>query len=244
MPMSSAQIQLRERRLTAYNRMQEIADATRQRSLSSAERAEFDRLAVQLTAQDREIDGYVRSEGGPAGAGGYAETRRGFETRSGVTAAASRTVRGARNETLRPDQSMRDYAEATGLYDRRGVPTDFEWDGYWAAKLGMNKRSTPESRASVLGEDAAGPGGANIVGQVWSHDVMDLIRAKLFLAAFNVTTLPMQSELVNYPIFEADVAPMWIGENDALRLDTTPQLGVMAFNATGAFADMTAVSRN
>jgi len=71
-----------------------------------------------------------------------------------------------------------------------------------------------------LGEDiTSGSGAANaIIATVWSHDVVDLIRAKTFLFKAGATTIPLPSELYNLPLFAADVAPTMLPNRLAFPL--------------------------
>ena len=163
-------------------------------------------------------------------------------------------MRGVR--ALGPEQRMSDWARDNGKYEGHAVATDFDWDAYWTRKtedvLGIrfnrpNGYGQSEARlVTALGEDvSSGPGaGAAIVGQIWGHDVMDLIRAKTFLHRLNVTTLPLPGQIYNAPIFQADVQPTYVGSDgnaNPLAIDTTPNLGTLTFTA-GSFGDISNVS--
>jgi hypothetical protein len=97
-----------------------------------------------------------------------------------------------------------------------------------------------------MGEDiVSGPGaGHRIVGQVWSSQVVDLIRAHSFSDRVGATIMPLHNEITNLPQFLADVAPMWIGEGGAVSADVSPQVSPLVFNAAGAVLDLAPVSRN
>jgi HK97 family phage major capsid protein len=95
-----------------------------------------------------------------------------------------------------------------------------------------------------LGEDTSSGSGAgqSVVGELWGHELQDLIRAKLWLSQFNLTTVPMTGEVMHVPVFQSDIAPAFITENAALSLDISPSVGVVTLSATGAFADVTGAS--
>ncbi len=136
--------------------------------LTVEERAEFDRLDTTINNIDEAIK---------ATKGARKMTKR-TNKKSYVS---------GRERTLRPEQSFKDFAEARGYYDAKGVPSEFDWDAYWAAKftavgidVGQRVRAnTAETRAITgLGENistGAGAGSA-VVAQVWQHDVIDLVR--------------------------------------------------------------------
>jgi HK97 family phage major capsid protein len=97
-----------------------------------------------------------------------------------------------------------------------------------------------------LSEDVtSGSGAANaVIATIWSHDVVDLIRAKTFLFKAGATTVPLPSEIYNLPLFQADVAPQYLAETASVSLDVTPNLGTIQFNCQGAYVDNTGASLN
>lgn len=165
------------------------------------------------------------------------------------------------NETsLTPRQSFRDYAEARGMYDQAALPAqEFDWDAYWCAKftqrgwdLGQNRRTDiPEMRyerraVTGMGEDLTSGAGAGsaVVAQIWAHNVIDIIRAKTFGDRLNVTTIPMATEIMNLPTLQNEISPVYIAEQNGLGLDVGEQLSTIQLNASGAFADIVAASKN
>jgi HK97 family phage major capsid protein len=170
------------------------------------------------------------------------------ETRGGGASAARAPgeIQGQANELLRPDQSVSEWRSRAmengvdGLGRRQG--TDRDLNRYWAERIGIAPRSI-ETRA--LGEDTASGAGAAqaIVPQEWSTSFIDLLRSKLVLSAAGVSTMPMTTEKVNVPQWMADVAPAWLAEGGATSLDANPQFSTIQFNANGAYADVTLVSR-
>jgi len=215
----------------AYDKMEIILAAARgeNRGLTQKEKADFDRYEAEFKMAERN-----------ANRGEIAETR-GSDVVPGTV-----SVRGNAREFLRPNQSVKDWCEARGLIqgDKRTAASDFDWDAYWGQRLGIVKPGAETRTVYGLGEDTSSGSGAgqSIVGQLWGHELQDLIRAKLFLAKFNYTTVPMVGEILNVPVFEADVAPAFVSENTALSLDTTPNVGSLTLSATGAYADVTAAS--
>jgi HK97 family phage major capsid protein len=215
----------------AYDRMETILRGAKMenRGLNEAEKAEFDKHEAEFRMAQLSEPGDV------------AETRGTADTTPGTMA-----VRGNAREFLRPNQSVREWCESRGLVrgNKRTDATDFDWDAYWGQRLGFMKPGLESRTVYGLGEDTSSGSGAgqSIVGQLWGHELQDLIRAKLWLSHFNVTTVPMVGEILNVPVFEADVAPAFITENTALSLDTTPNVGSLTLSATGAYADVTAAS--
>lgn len=251
MPISQRERDTRTRRLQVFERMQELAAETRTRSLSSAERAEFDRIEIELAALDAEVDSYRRSPDVP-------ETRGSSGARAAaadpfmpgarpVTRPGDRPVRGVEKEILRPDQSFAEWCEARGrgIDGSRRAAHDFDWNSYWAAR--WHREQNAETRAVVaMGEDiSSGSGaGAGVVGQQWSREVFDLIRARTFLHELGCSVMGLETEITNAPEFLSDVAPTWVGEGSAVDLDITPSVGTIQFNAAGAFLDNCGISNN
>lgn len=155
-------------------------------------------------------------------------------------------VRGVRNEVLSPDQSVSEWRSRAiqngmeGLGRNQG--TDRDLNAYWAERAGL-RRPTIESRA--LGEDTTSGSGAGsaVVPQQWSTDFIDLLRSKLVLSRAGVSTMPMATEVYNYPQWVSDVAPTWLTEGSSISLDGNPQFSTLQFNAKGAYHDQTLVSR-
>jgi HK97 family phage major capsid protein len=207
------------------------------RVLSAADRAEFDRLDTEFRSAVHADRGKARDD--------VAETR-GVSRGEFGPIPGSKPVAGNAREFLRPAQSVREWCESRGIVrgDKRTAATDFDWDAYWGQRLGITRPGLESRTVYGLGEDTSSGSGAgySIVGELWGHELQDLIRAKLFLSFFDVTTVPMTSEVINVPVFEADVAPAFVAENTALSLDTTPNVGSLTLSATGAYADVTAAS--
>lgn len=150
---------------------------------------------------------------------------------------------------LRPQDSIAEYAQRHnigGVASTRGVPSDFDFNAYWGQQCGFAKPG-PELRAIYgLGEDVSSGSGAGnaVVATLWAHEVVDLIRAKCWLFAAGATTVPVMSELTNFPIWEADVQPAYVAETGSVSLDTTPNIGTLQANCAGAYVDITAASLN
>jgi HK97 family phage major capsid protein len=218
-------------------------------SLSPGERAEMlDLMAVQeregaKAASQRAGQSYAAKNGLEYREGEVPDTR-GVISRPNASPLTGRTyqpVRGIPCERLTRDQSFAEYVQATS---HRQAP-EIDWDAYWTAKCYGFENA--ETRALTgFGEDiTSGPGaGSNIVGQVWSSQVVDLIRAHTFTDALGATTIPLTSEITNMPLWNADVQPMWVGEGTAVSGDITPSTGVLQYNCQGAVMDYVPVSRN
>jgi HK97 family phage major capsid protein len=214
-------------------RMQAIVDSANGRRLTDAEKREFDTCDTELKRRAEAQKNF------PETRGVRPQPERGMP----MSGREYRPVRGIKDERLAPDQSFAEYVEATSP-SRRKAP-DIDWDAYWTAKV--RGQENAETRAvNGFGEDiSSGPGtGSNIVGQAWSTQIIDLIRARTFTDACGVTTLPLTTEITNLPFWNADVQPMWIEEGTAVQGDITPQTGVIQFNCQGAIMDYIPVSRN
>ncbi len=203
--------------------------------LTSEERAEFDRLNKTIDNINEAIKSEKRA----------GKMARKVNKKSYVS---------GRERTLRPEQSFKDFAEARGYYDAKGVPTDFDWDAFWAAKftavgidVGQRVRAnTAETRAITgLGENISSGSGAGsaVVAQIWSHDVIDLVRQKCWSSRAGAQTVPLQTQLTNLPILQADVAPTYLAESNAAGLDISPALGTLVMDSSNGWVDMTAISK-
>lgn len=228
---------LKEKRAMHWGKMDEIIkDSMRgNRNLTDAEQSAYDFHSTQLDRLDTEIKGDNVID---------------LRETAGVMPGGDddrKAVRGNAQEMLRPNQSFAEWAESRGLAQgsKRTAATSFDWDAYWSQRLGFAKPGA-ESRVVGMGEDTTtGSGAGNaVVGQIWGHELQDLIRAKLWLSRFNVTTVPMTGEVLNVPVFQSDVQPAFITESNALALDITPSVGTLTLSATGSFADVTAASLN
>jgi HK97 family phage major capsid protein len=146
---------------------------------------------------------------------------------------------------LAPTDSLAAYARRHNIGGVNTGPQDFDYNAFWGARMGFCKANA-ETRVVGLGEDTtSGAGAANaVIATVWAHEVQDLIRADCFLFEAGATTFPMPSEIYNLPLFSADIAPSYVAEAASVSLDTTPSLGTLQFNASGAFVDITAASLN
>jgi HK97 family phage major capsid protein len=155
------------------------------------------------------------------------------------------SIEGKPYEMLRPDQSFNEWRRRAAENKVEGAhneATDVDWNAYWAQRMGLSK---PGLELRALGEDTTSGSGAAqaIVPQIWSTGFIDLIRPNLILHRAGATLMPMTSEIFNFPQYLADVAPVWISENTSNSLDTNPQFGTLQFNATGAYQDVTLISR-
>jgi HK97 family phage major capsid protein len=207
-------------------RLIHLRDERAYNTLTSAERSELYRL-------------YAKQEEANA-----APDTRGVKT--GRTTPQPGEIRGVANEVLSPGQSVSEWrrkALANGANaDVRNDGTDRDLNAYWAERCGL-KAPSIESRA--LGEDTTSGAGAGqaIVPQEWSTGFIDLLRAKLVLSQAGMSTMPMATEVYNYPQWTADVAPSWIAENAAVSLDANPSFSTVQFTAKGSYIDTTLVSR-
>lgn len=149
---------------------------------------------------------------------------------------------------LRAEDSFAEYARRHGYGEN--APTDFDWNAFFARQAGLTRKSRigalEERTVYGLGEDNTSGGGAasNLVATLWAHDVIDLIRSKTFLFDAGATTVPLKSEVTNFPTWGADVAPSYVSESASLSLDTTPQIGTIQMNCAGAWVDVTGASLN
>ena len=82
------------------------------------------------------------------------------------------------------------------------------------------------------------------MGELWGHQVIDLIRARTFLFDVGAVTIPLPTQIYHLPAWEDDVQPAYVTESQSLAFDTTPQIGLYTFDCTGAFVDLTGASLN
>jgi HK97 family phage major capsid protein len=143
-------------------------------------------------------------------------------------------------ELLRPDQSLRTHMERSGAYKSQG--TDRDYNRMFAELSGLRPR-TVESR--TLQEDVAT--GAQAAGPAtpadWAAQTLDLLRSETIMDRAGVTSFVMPHEVFNMPQLAADVAPTYLAENAALSLDNAPGLVPLVFNCSGAFTDVTLITR-
>lgn len=195
------------------------------RKMTEAEQREFDKLDMEVSRATMEPD------------------HRGVKT--GKSEPRAGEIQGRPNELLSPSQSLSEWRRRAVENKVPGIlsdGTDRDLNRYWAERCGL-VMPTMESR--VLGEDTSSGAGAGqaIVPQEWSTSFIDLLRAKLVLSDAGITTMPMHTEIFNYPQWLSDTAPTWIAENAAVSLDGNPQFSSLQFNAKGAYLDVTLVSR-
>ena len=150
---------------------------------------------------------------------------------------------------LRPEDSFVEYMkrhDQTGAYSRQ-APTEFDFNAFFGAQAGFTKRSNAETRTVYGLQEGVSSGSgaaADVVGELWGHQVIDLIRAKTFLFDVGATTVPLPTQIWHLPSWEDDVQPSYVSEVQSLAFDTTPQIGLYTFDSTGAFVDLTGASLN
>jgi HK97 family phage major capsid protein len=164
-----------------------------------------------------------------------------------LTGRTYRSVSGRPEERLAPDQSFAYWTRARyGDPDStRGVPSSFNWNSYWTARI--TGRENAETRAVTgFGEDISSGSGAglNLVGQVWSAQVIDLIRAHTFTDRLGAHVMPLHTEITNFPEWQSDVAPMYVAEGASVQGDVSPSVGILQFHTGGAVMDIAPVSKN
>jgi HK97 family phage major capsid protein len=152
---------------------------------------------------------------------------------------------GKPNELLSPDQSFATWAKRAAENGVRGTTasgTDRDVNRYWAERMGLSK---PTMETRTLGEDTTSGSGAgqSIVPIEFSTTFIDIIRPKLILSQAGVQMMPMTTEHYNLPQYLSDVAPVYLAENTANSIDALPQFAPIAFLATGAYQDITLMSR-
>jgi len=221
---------LKERRQRTFGRLTSLMDAVNSgRRLTPGEKDEWKTLERDISAIDATVKVRKDSKRGK-GAKGYRGDAR---------------TEGRAGELLKPDQSVATWAQraaANGVAGARNDGTDRDWDRYWAERMGL---ASPSIETRAIGEDTSSGAGAGqaIVPQQWSTSFIDLLRPNLIVTRAGAQVLPMMSEKYNLPQYLADVAPVWLAENASQSLDANPQFGTLLFNATGAYMDITTISR-
>jgi HK97 family phage major capsid protein len=150
-------------------------------------------------------------------------------------------LRGVAHEQIKAGQSVRDWfnkAAKSGEIKHNGTDRDVEQ--YWQERMGF-KSATAESRALGEGTTSGAGAGAAVVPDVWSAEFVDLLRANLVLS--DATILPMSSVRYHLPVFASDVAPAYVAENASMSLDGNPGFAPLIFDASGAYQDVTLLSR-
>lgn len=222
---------LKERRERTFGRMSALNDLINSgRKLTPGERDEWDKLERDLRSIDATIKLRKDAKRRSKGAKGYAGDSR---------------TEGRVGELLAPDQSLAAWtqrAAANGVSGARNEGTDRDWNRYWAERMGL---ASPSIETRALGEDTSSGSGAGqaIVPQQWSTSFIDLLRPNLIVTRAGAQVLPMVTEKYNMPQYLADVAPVWLAENASQSLDANPQFGTLLFNASGAYMDITTISR-
>jgi HK97 family phage major capsid protein len=214
---------LKEARKAKLEEMTTLANQVKAaaRSFTADERSRFTKLDSEVKDLDQVI-----------------ATKKNIAKRE--SGAGDAQIEGRPFELLASDQSVSAWhsrAAANGVDGVRNEGTDRDLNRYWAERLGLAPRSA-ETRA--LGEDTAGSGQA-IVPQVWSTSFIDVLRPNLVLS--DAMIMPMTSEQHTLPQYTADAAPVWVAENGAMSLDANPAFAPVAFNAKGAYMDITLMSR-
>jgi HK97 family phage major capsid protein len=229
-----------------------LADKSESRRLTNAETSDFDKAERQVKILDAQLADARNAapEFETRGSGAERHETPDVNIIGGAgrsTTIGTRAVRGVEKEILRPDQSFAEWTNARGMgvSESRSAAHGFDWNSYWTARF--HGQANAETRAVTgMGEDvSSGSGaGAGAVGQVWSAEVYDLVRARTFSHALGASTMPLMTEITNHPQFLADVAPAWVGEGTATAGDVSPSVGTIQFNAAGAFLDMAPISNN
>jgi len=247
--LTEAERSRRDQFVAASQRLEDISVASRGRKRTAQEQRDFDSAMAECNRLEREINAIQNRPSQPdeVGRGGVARGNGNTAMTDSLTGRTYRSVHGTTNERLAPDQSFAEWNRAHfgDLSESRTAPHSFNWNAYWAARLTGVENA--ETRAVTgWGEDvASGPGaGLNLVGQVWSSQVIDLIRAHTFSDALGATVMPLMTELTNLPVFQADVAPVYVAEGAAVQGDISPQVSVLQFNCAGAVMDIAPVSKN
>jgi HK97 family phage major capsid protein len=232
MPYTNAQDSIKDlknRYQRTTQQMRAVMDRAEGRKLTASEADEWDRLKRQSENIYETI-----------------QVRRRHKE---VAKAGKNFPAGRANEPLKRSQSFVDWHRAHGSYESRAMPTEYDYESYWSQRLGFSKPGAeirndpfaPETRTVYgLGEDtSSGSGaGADIVGQLWGHQVVDLIRAKTFTGRLGATTVPLATEITNVPLWASDVAPAYVPEQTAMSLDITPSTSVLQMVAA-TYADVT-----
>jgi HK97 family phage major capsid protein len=154
---------------------------------------------------------------------------------------SAREVRGNAFEKLSAGQSVAEWhrkAVANGHIRSNGTDRDIE--RYWQERFGF-KAASVESRALGEGTSSGSGAAAAVVPDVWAADFIDLLRANLVLP--DATIMPMSSVRYHMPVFAADVAPAYVAENASTNLDGNPGFSPLIFDASGAYIDVTLMSR-
>jgi HK97 family phage major capsid protein len=205
--------------------------------LSAAESEELRAMSVRATALGVEIrDARDAREASAADSPAFPS-----EGQHGVRRAPVSEVRGNAFEKLSPGQSVAEWhrkAVANGTIRSNGTDRDIE--RYWSERLGF-KAASVESRALGEGTTSGSGAAAAVVPDVWAADFIDLLRARLVLP--DATIMPMSSVRYHMPVFAADVAPAYVAENASVNLDGNPGFAPLIFDASGAYIDVTLMSR-
>lgn len=206
--------------------------------LTSAEQRELSHGSDRISALNLELDEAREAQ---ALAVEAAASMGGVPQQGGVTRAPVGEVRGVANEPIRKGQSVAEWfkrAAKNGAIKHNGTDRDVE--RYWAERFGFERPSV-ESRALGEGTISGSGAGSAVVPDVWSASFIDLLRARLVLP--DATIVPMSSVRLHLPVFASDVAPAYVAENASMSLDGNPGFAPLVFDASGAYTDVTLLSR-
>ena len=150
-------------------------------------------------------------------------------------------VRGVANEKLARGQKVGDWyrsAAKQGNINHNGTDRDVE--AYWQERFAFTAMTAETRALGSTGTSGSGAGAALVPDQ-WAADFIDLLRSHLVLG--DATILPMSAVHYHLPLYAQDVAPAYVAENAAVSLDGNPGFSPLIFDASGAYMDVTLMSR-
>jgi HK97 family phage major capsid protein len=252
---------LRARHTRTVARLRTLADILDHRSLTPAERDEFDNLSRQsrdiaATVKVRQankrsrkaLDDYPAKQAHSTRALGSDSTVR---TTGRYKFGKPAEIQGTPNEILGPNQSMTEWcrrAAENGVHFQRSkssapepiVYRDREFmNEAFGQACGFSKKSA-EYRA--LGEDTPGSGQA-ITPQSWTANFVDYLYPMTLVGKLGISRVALPTEIMNVPVLTTPSAgPAWIPENSTIGIDAGAAFSTLQMNTEGGFKDIQLVS--
>ena len=211
---------LLEERADVWSRFSDIGKAAESRSLTPAERDEFNRLEPRLQVLALEIEDEKRrmAEGEDAAAGSAAIGPAGYGRSTFDTDRDGRAVAG---RPLTRSQSMESYVRARSLPTDAETRAPLDFDLYVRGLLtGEWDGAENERRAMSEGTTTAG---GYLVPTLLSAQIIDLARAQSVVMQAGAQVVPMESQKVVVPKWTGDPTAAWRTEASTI----TPSDGTL-----------------
>ena len=194
MPMSQAQIKVREKRGRKFDRMNELTNVLNERKLTADEASEFDKLEREMRALDLELDAHVRADGAATGA---------YETRGG-----GREYRDANFDYENPRavlESRHSYAKWLAAQpEARSAPHDFDAPKYWRGMVTGNWSGAEAEHRASMQEGVSADGGYLVPSPV-AGQFVNILRDRILFMAGAGHTVPWEAgSTLTLPIVTAD----------------------------------------